>query len=175
MTKSVKMDSKLILVFACIGVSLGGHLHLRQDPGTPHGLGGSPCPHLFYQGNSTCYRVVRIQATWPEALAYCEAYRAELAIIESAEEQMFLVNNIKTEAASLSSKTFWLGASDVMSEGDWQWAVTLDRVSYTNWAPGTPNNGHNVEHCLQLSGGHNFLWNDDNCENKHYFVCETLQ
>lgn len=31
-------------------------------------------------------------------------------------------------SASLSSHTFWLGASDVMTEGDWRWAVTLDQV-----------------------------------------------
>eukprot|EP00105_Crassostrea_gigas_P002356 XP_011414857.1 PREDICTED: perlucin [Crassostrea gigas] len=144
----------------------------RQDPGTPHG--GVQCPHLFYRGHNTCYRVVRIQATWPEALAYCEAYRAELAIIQSAEEQKLLENYIKTEAASLSSHTFWLGASDIMTEGDWRWAVTLDQVTYQNWAQGAPNNGHNLAHCLHISGGSGFLWKDGNCENKHYFVCETL-
>lgn len=33
-----------------------------------YSLGGVQCPHLFYRGQNTCYRVVRIQATWPEAL-----------------------------------------------------------------------------------------------------------
>ncbi|XP_061171815.1 perlucin-like [Saccostrea echinata] len=170
------MECKLFLVFVCFGLSFGAHVvQQRQDIGAPHGIGGASCPHLFYSGNSTCYRVVRIKATWPEALAYCEAYKAELAIIESEEEQRFLENYIQTEAASFATKDFWLGATDIMSEGDWQWALTIERVSYTNWAPGKPNNLHNVEHCLKTEGDNSFLWNDDDCETHNYFVCETLE
>lgn len=67
----------------------------------------------------------------------------------------------------------WLGATDILIEGEWQWAITLQKLTYTNWDAGQPNNDNTNQHCLEISGDRGFKWNDNECEEHKFFICET--
>lgn len=76
-------------------------------------------------------------------------------------------------AGGFSPGIFWLGGTDVQIEGEWVWTGNVQAMgSYTNWAPGEPNNANGNEHCLEMDMGGQYHWNDNNCENRFNFICE---
>lgn len=66
---------------------------------------------------------------------------------------------------------FWIGLTDDSLEGQWEWLPSAETSGFTDWAPGQPDNGHN-EDCAVLSHHSDYHWNDDQCDNSHYFICE---
>ncbi|GLG96833.1 uncharacterized protein GBIM_03730 [Gryllus bimaculatus] len=87
---------------------------------------------------------------------------------------------------------YWVGASDVMYEGDFRWSDGFP-FRYTNWFPGWEQHKHFAQQpnddgtsqldCVELrrvfalpSAGvrlaHSFMWNDMHCQARNFFVCE---
>lgn len=71
----------------------------------------------------------------------------------------------------------WLGASDALVEGEWQWVETGQDIirgqTYTKWFPGEPNSqGQQGEDCLDIHRREKFQWNDSNCGLMYNFLCE---
>ncbi len=56
---------------------------------------------------------------------------------------------------------FWTGFNDVAVEGSWEW-VSGEPVTYTNWAPGQPDDAGGEDYCWLI--GVNYPeykdWND---------------
>ncbi|XP_069141070.1 perlucin-like [Argopecten irradians] len=141
------------------------------------------CTHSFVSLDGSCYKGIKLSATWPDALAYCEVFGAELAIITSAEEQTAVQTYLATlrdpEYGDRDDHQYWFGANDVITEGDWKWAVTTKPVNYTNWSQGQPDNGgsdkdYDEEHCAEMSEERHWQWNDSGCEGKKHFLCEMI-
>ena len=81
------------------------------------------------------YEVVNQALSWTDAKAAAERAGGHLAVITSAEEQRTI------EALVTSNGTrnvYWIGGY-CESDRVWKW-VTGERMSYTNWGPGEPNN-----------------------------------
>lgn len=54
---------------------------------------------------------------------------ADLVIIDSQEEQMFVNNNIETRTSmTLKYRAFWLGLTDVPQNGTWVWINNVTEV-----------------------------------------------
>ena len=66
-----------------------------------------------------------------------------------------------------ASRYSWIGGSDKRKEGDWVWSDN-SKWSYTNWAPGQPDN-KTGEDCLLTENG---MWLDTSCDRNHTFMCE---
>jgi hypothetical protein len=70
-----------------------------------------------------------------------------LATITSSQENDFLTAKV--------SGTAWIGASDAAVEGTWRWVAGPEDgslLSYSNWAPGEPNNsGGNENYCHMMT------------------------
>ena len=100
---------------------------------------------------------------WDSAELFCEQMGGHLATISSVEENVF-VNQLA------QSQNIWLGGSDVKSEGVFEW-VTGGVITYSNWAPGEPNNGNgNQDYMHMYADG---TWDDDNdFTTMRMFVCE---
>lgn len=130
-----------------------------------------------------CYKVFTNQVTWLDAAAYCEQQGGHLATISSVEENQFLYDLLPP-----SVDQCWLGGSDQIAEGTWEW-VTGEPFTYTNWGPGEPNNcapGPNPElgeDYLTFHGREAYdpplpgVWNDwqyeeDGSQSVLPFVCE---
>lgn len=70
--------------------------------------------------------------------------------------------------------SIWIGASDVGKQ-DWRWAFDLSKVTYSLFNPGQPDNGGNVEGCLELRSELGYKWNDFPCSSTNSYVCESQQ
>ncbi|XP_059473236.1 collectin-11-like [Neocloeon triangulifer] len=67
----------------------------------------------------------------------------------------------------------WIAASDLGSESFFYWVTTQEPLTFTYYGgiPGIPNNAFNEEHCLILYAPSGY-WDDIQCGNYYYFVCE---
>ncbi|OWF45339.1 perlucin-like [Mizuhopecten yessoensis] len=132
------------------------------------------CPSGFLVHANSCYMDFNIQATWAEASMICDVYGGYLAEIGDEHEQHFIAGYISRKTkSSYKPGIFWLGASDLLTEGEWMWSNSDTYLTYKNFAPGEPNNAAGGEHCLEFDFSGNFQWNDNNCENLYNFVCEV--
>ncbi|XP_048221809.1 asialoglycoprotein receptor 2 [Perognathus longimembris pacificus] len=152
-------------------------LHLKHFPTD---LGALTCHMVYLQSNGTkccpvnwvrhggsCYWFSRAGMNWREAEAYCRLENAHLVVINSWDEQKFIMQHT-------SPFHIWIGLSDM--EGPWRWVDgTNYEHSYQNWAIAQPDNwqGHEVgasEDCVEvLSNG---LWNDNFCAEVNRWACE---
>ena len=82
------------------------------------------------------YQIVYGSFTWVEAQADAKARHGSLAEITSVEEW-----HVAAEQSSGGTFTtnFWLGASDIQTEGTWRWSSGA-LLTYAPWAVGYPNN-----------------------------------
>jgi gliding motility-associated-like protein len=96
--------------------------------------------------------------TGPQAQAYAQSLGANLISVQSASENADLVQALSNQG--YSSEVVWIGFSDAVSEGSFVWYDGAP-ITYSNWAPGEPNDAGGVEDCTQIypDGG----WNDLNC------------
>ena len=67
---------------------------------------------------------------------------------------------------------FYIDGSDQLTEGTFIWTTSGSTMSYTNWAPGEPNNSGDGEHCIkmQVATGQ---WNAIRCDNESPSMCEV--
>ncbi|MBM4371669.1 MAG: hypothetical protein FJ098_08445, partial [Deltaproteobacteria bacterium] len=103
-----------------------------------------------------------------EAAALCAGWNgAHLAVLDSADEEAFLLGNISGAA--------FIGYSDAAVEGQWTWAVGAP--TFLHWCPGQPDNWSGGEDCCMMKssvGGQSNCWNDVSCATDgNRFVCEA--
>jgi hypothetical protein len=155
----------------CTGATRGGHTYLL-------------CSFEKASGATTRAR------TWTQAQMFCEMRMLDLAYVESAEEDAFILDWIK--GAGLEDSV-WMGANDrdptlgLTNEGTWVWGSANNAVQfwkgdeegsavmnrYQNWAEGEPNNDGN-EDCGAFVASFDYQWDDRACANTHdNFVCES--
>ncbi|XP_046581087.1 perlucin-like [Haliotis rubra] len=104
------------------------------------------------------------------------SFGGRLAMITDQQEQNFIEGYINGLHNSHLTLDIWLGGSDLLVNQEWLWTNTLDRIQYSNWKPGEPNNagsGSSVtEDCLALMTSDSYEWNDAPCTDRMYFLCE---
>merc|ERR1712141_932218 len=132
------------------------------------------CRSGWYYHEGSCYGFGQEDVTWADAEEMCELYQATLAEIDSKAENDFLKGIIKNQ--TLQAHSVWLGGTDIFSEGHWEWVSRKEPIiEFTDWYPGEPNQSGSPggEDCLQYFGLQNWQWNDEDCDSKSYFICET--
>jgi hypothetical protein len=104
------------------------------------------------------YEVVASKGiTWTAARTAAENAGWSLVSIASAEENDFIKSLLSSSLAERSH--FWLGATDQVSEGSFQW-IDGTSWSFTNWSSGEPNNSGNEDFlAMDLRSG-TWAWND---------------
>ncbi|XP_033731873.1 perlucin-like protein [Pecten maximus] len=134
------------------------------------------CPNGWETFDGSCYFVSDFREDWPTASTACGLYHAHLAeVIDEAEENFLKQVISKYHAGHRSDDNYWLGGSDMFVEGDWRWMNSDQRINYTNWYPGEPNNYQNhSEDCVvvYINNHQQYRWDDRKCTEKNNFICE---
>lgn len=73
---------------------------------------------------------------------------------------------------SPGNDNFWIEATDLASEGQWNFGLHSTRVSWINWLWGEPNNSNNNEDCVEIVGNRGYKWNDEDCLSSNRALCE---
>ncbi|XP_054832307.1 hepatic lectin-like [Eublepharis macularius] len=109
------------------------------------------------------YYFSRSAKKWGYAKNFCATVNSRLIIIDSKQEQDFVVSKM--------TSSVWLGLSDAVKEGQWHWidGSPLEQQQ-SFWKQQEPNNSGSGEDCAILCK--ESKWNDIACETDIYFVCE---
>ncbi|XP_013412604.1 lithostathine-1-like [Lingula anatina] len=132
-------------------------------------VAGVICRHGFTKLNNGCYYFDGVHlSTWTEAQSYCQNFGAKLVSVESQDENAAILSHMKQYRGAFSKLDFWTSGNDIVRNGRYEWASTLQPVGpFTAWAKGQPSGG--PQHCLHY---HNFEWDDQTCDVKNSFICE---
>lgn len=90
------------------------------------------------------------------AQAFAQIYGANLISVQNVQENECIMNELNRIN---QSGVIWIGFNDEAQEGNFVWYDQAP-ITYTNWAPGEPNNAGN-ENCTQIYA--DGLWNDLSC------------
>ena len=118
------------------------------------------------------YKLVPNLLSWQESRRVCQNWGGDLAVygVKTLENRKKLIENL-----SIRSK-FWIGASDIASEGNWMW-LNGERVdsSTLTWGTGEPNNLGNQD-CgsvyVVYPGSPLGTADDTTCSAQHKPLCE---
>ena len=123
-------------------------------------------------GNDHWYGLTDSAGTWldarTEALSSFAGSATDLVAITSAAEQAFLTS------AFGSSGYLWIGLSDQAAEGNWSTWSNGEAVTYSNWAPGEPNDWDTGEDFAVMNWGQGGSWNDINGTSPHRGIVERV-
>merc|ERR1719419_527306 len=129
-----------------------------MDPSNSPTFDWSQC----YAGS--CYHKAQSPMTWEGADTFCRDLGAELASVQSPEENTFLYYLCG------SDDYCWLGFSDAKEEGVWEWS-DRSNVEYVNWRGNEPDNWY-TQNYATLSGPDG-SWNDMSYDRAStYAICE---
>lgn len=101
--------------------------------------------------------------TWDMAQEYCRKYFTDLATLRNESEAR------NTLPICPRDEACWIGLHRKEPDADvWAWS-SGEEMTFSMWKPGQPNNkGHGHEDCVVSV---NTQWYDNNCKEKHPFLC----
>ncbi|XP_048730622.2 perlucin-like protein [Ostrea edulis] len=117
-----------------------------------------------YKGH--CYVFIRSRRNWFDAQMTCRENGATLVQINDAQENRWIMRNFP-------KVRFWLDHSDVGTEGSWKLFSTGKAPTFSNWAPGQPNDYRKAQDCGYAYHTKNGAWDDSGCAYKISFICES--
>lgn len=139
------------------------------------------CPDEFVAVNRSCYLFRSLPTTWSDARSVCHYYGADLATIETLEENAFLHSRFYEEFVqrrqydtSSDGHYFWVGGTDESSESYWVWAASGDPIRLNLWADQQPASSNRDQNylCIDLWTGR---WHDHLNRKPLGYVCETAK
>lgn len=107
--------------------------------------------------NGHWYGISFAEMTWFDAEAASVAQGGHLATLNDVAEAAW----VQSAFAGYASSNYWIGLNDVASEGSFSWSST-EPSSFTDWAPGQPNDQFGIEDAVELVPGDGWRWNDAN-------------
>ncbi|KAM9449844.1 uncharacterized protein Hap1MRO34_022307 [Clarias gariepinus] len=116
--------------------------------------------------NSKLYVMSNEKKNWTESRQDCMNKGADLVIINSAEEQDFITEQLQGGHA-------WIGLSDRDTEKVWKWVDgTPVTPGFSKWGPNQPDNQKGDEDCGMTGYPDEQHWNDSPCSLKLFWICE---
>ncbi|XP_075946805.1 uncharacterized protein LOC142948576 [Anarhichas minor] len=126
------------------------------------------CPTGWTRSQYSCYFTSVGKSNWTLGRDYCQSKGADLAVIKSQEEMLF-INGLYG-----SDKEVWIGLTDGGVEGQWKW-IDGTPMTTTFWGKDQPNSfdGRNQD-CVEFwhSAKGKGTWNDEMCNIEQQFICE---
>ena len=129
---------------------------------------------LYVPPNIYVYESTSPRQSWQESRQLCQNWGGDLAVhgVKTLQNRRKLFQSLSIDYH------YWIGASDIASEGNWVW-LNGERASSSEliWASARnePNGGRR-ENCIVVVGEHNRsdvdLAHDNSCTNAHVGLCE---
>ncbi|XP_052861644.1 chymotrypsin-C-like [Anopheles cruzii] len=143
---------------------------MRRDPGTRVVCGSqSELPKRYIVQNSR-------NVTFLEAWRLCQGVGHRLATITSKDDSRLIGEAIK--ASSNPNGPWWIGGTDLGSEGTFVWISTNQPVGYgtgyLDYSAAQPDNAGGNENCLEIGRWGGVVWNDIPCDWKLRYICEHV-
>ncbi|XP_062266134.1 CD209 antigen-like protein B isoform X1 [Platichthys flesus] len=157
-----------------------------EQPCKPPPVRKETCPRCedgWEPHGGKCYFFSSVTLNWTQSRRQCKSMRGDLVVINSREEQRFLVSKV-SEQMETDEVKFWIGLTDSEREGEWLWVDnTRLNESLTFWREGEPNNvkGENPdgEDCVTMwekDGVTNLkTWFDQSCKSSKKSICEKTE
>ena len=83
--------------------------------------------------NGACYYVETTRLGFSEAIANCQETLHNGRLFEPRDETTH--NSVLAAALEISSQAYWLGITDTLSEGQFQY-LSGGNLTFSNWSPG---------------------------------------
>jgi len=115
------------------------------------------------------FEYINTPKNWQEAKIHAKSIGAELVSIETAEENLKLIEFIKSKSISTP---IWIGANDINFEGQFDWSNGSNFI-YSNWAANNPHNSTDLN-CVQMTTNPNegYKWSDKSCDEEKTFIVQ---
>ncbi|XP_041359588.1 uncharacterized protein LOC121375929 [Gigantopelta aegis] len=143
------------------------------------------CPMGFERNQDSCYYFADEYAeSWFNARDACQTMGADLAVIESQDENNFIKGRLATIAGN-NTRSFYAGLHKLNDKTTWRW---IDPEAVTGVPSGPPNNasafsdwriGQGTEprnHCMLFNRPNTtapFEWYHKKCYYSRYYICEV--
>ena len=123
------------------------------------------CPQHWLSWGDSCYRAYKGPKSWNDSLTFCRENQADLASLNSAEENQFVFQNVD------ATKGIWIGLVKDQKLRLFRW-TSEEKVGFKNWITEPDINGN--ENCGEMLDYASFRgkWNDKPCSSTLSFVCE---
>ncbi len=98
--------------------------------------------------NGSLYLLTDLAPNWQTAQTQAEGFGGNLVTLNDAAENQWIKDNFG------SSENFWIGFTDEVTEGQWEW-ISGQQVTHINWSPDNPNPflGEGQDHAVINSSG----------------------
>ncbi|PNJ30509.1 C-type lectin domain family 4 member C isoform X1 [Pongo pygmaeus] len=127
----------------------------------------SCCPTPWTSFQSSCYFISTVMQSWTKSQKNCSVMGADLVVINTKEEQDFIIQNLKRNSS------YFLGLSDPEGRRHWQW---VDQTPYnenvTFWHRGEPNNLDERCAIINFRSLEEWGWNDVHCHVPQKSICK---
>jgi len=103
------------------------------------------------------YAITSDKLNWADAEQFALKQGGYLVIIDSIEENSFILDTYRIPLKVNDEDILWIGLSDVAEEGTFRW-VNGETPIFINWSVGEPNNAYGTQNY-----GHMYLdgtWDD---------------
>ena len=125
-------------------------------------LEATSCLSGWSLSETSCYRLFSSEKNWNDAEANCVTKSGHLVSITSNIENSFVY-----KLAKESGKDVWIGLKIVKNSFVWSDGTTC---LYRQWDKNQPS--RSTSGCTKVTKG-NGLWNDKDCSDKRFYVCES--
>ena len=123
------------------------------------------CPNGWVRLLSQCYYFSKLKTDWHSANSICHSLGGNLVVPTNGRVESLIRSMINQYGLHHP----WIG---LRKHQDGQfYTVYGTKPSYTDWAPGEPNNSGGNEDCAHFA--FSFLkWNDVPCSHQYHFICK---
>ena len=127
--------------------------------------GLAACSQHWLSWGDSCYRSYKGPKSWNDSLKFCRENQADLASLNSAEENQFVFQNVDAKNG------IWIGLVKDQKLRLFRW-TSEEKVGFKNWITEPDINGH--ENCGEMVdyGSYRGKWNDKGCSWALPFICE---
>ncbi|XP_003453177.2 CD209 antigen-like protein E isoform X1 [Oreochromis niloticus] len=134
------------------------------------------CPTGWLLLKTSCYyfshHEINSRKNWTESRQYCINQGGDLLVINNLEEQLLITDNFQKVSSSgiWWQNGYWIGLTDVVTEGTWVWVNNVTEVDSMYWRSGQPDSsGEEKKNCAA------FLFFTDNVKTFYNVECSSKQ